>query len=129
MNTKLLTLTFVLISVFSYAQNQTNTNSTSSPDKDIVYRLFPTANRWNFIKLNTRDGRMWQIQYCLEDNQMIVPLSLTARVSKEDERNGRFFLIPTQNIWTFILLDQLDGRLWQVQWSIESLNRFVIPIR
>lgn len=71
---------------------------------------------------------MWQVQYSLEDDQIEVPLSLTARVSKEEEKNGRFFLYPTQNMYNFILLDQLDGRVWQVQWSTESKNRMVIPI-
>ena len=71
---------------------------------------------------------MWQVQYSLEDNNMEVPLSLITRVSKEEEKNGRFFLYPTQNIWNFILLDQLDGRVWQVQWSTEQKNRMVIQI-
>ena len=128
MKLKLLTFSFVLLSVLSIAQAQENTKPTVSPDRDIVYRLFPTTNRWNFIKLNTRDGRMWQVQYSMESSQMEVPLSLTTRVSPEDEKNGRFFLYPTENIWTFILLDQLDGKVWQVQWSTESKNRFVIPI-
>ncbi|MDR2914381.1 MAG: hypothetical protein LBV74_06080 [Tannerella sp.] len=121
-------LIVILTTMTAFAQTQTNTNSTVSPDNDIVYRLFPTTNRWNFIKLNTRDGRMWQVQYSLEDDQIEVPLSLTARVSKEEEKNGRFFLYPTQNMYNFILLDQLDGRVWQVQWSTESKNRMVIPI-
>lgn len=128
MKTQLLLLTFILLSVFSFAQTQANTNTIVSPDQDIVYRLFPTSNRWNFIKLNTRDGRMWQVQYSLENDQIEIPLSLTTLVSKEEEKNGRFFLHPTQNMWSFILLDQLDGRVWQVQWSHESKNRFVIPI-
>jgi len=123
-----ITLIVFLMAMTAFAQTQTNTNSTVSPDNDIVYRLFPTTNRWNFIKLNTRDGRMWQVQYSMENDQIEVPLSLTIRVSKEEEKNGRFFLYPTQNMWTFILLDQLDGRVWQVQWSTESKNRFVIPI-
>ena len=128
MRIKIITFSFILLSVLSMAQSQDNSKSTVSPDNDIVYRLFPTTNRWNFIKLNTRDGRMWQVQYSMENNQMEVPLSLTTRVSSEDEKNGRFFLYPTENMWTFILLDQLDGRAWQVQWSTESKNRFVIPI-
>lgn len=121
-------LIVILTTMTAFAQTQTNITSTASPDSDIVYRLFPTTNRWNFIKLNTRDGRMWQVQYSLEDDQIEVPLSLTARVSKEEEKNGRFFLYPTQNMYNFILLDQLDGRVWQVQWSTESKNRMVIPI-
>lgn len=28
-----------------------------------VYRLFKTQNTWTFIKLNTRTGQMWQMQF------------------------------------------------------------------
>ena len=41
----------------------------------------------------------------------------------EDEstsKPGRFTLYPTQNKFNFILLDQTDGRTWQVQWSTKS---------
>lgn len=41
-------------------------------------------------------------------------------VDKEEEKNGRFFLYPTTNIYNFILLDQIDGRTWQVQWGKEG---------
>jgi len=124
----LISLVVVLATMTVFAQNQTNTTSTVSPDIDIVYRLFPTQNRWTFIKLNTRNGQMWQVQYSLEDNNLEVPLSLTTRVSSENEKNGRFFLYPTQNMYNFILLDQVDGRVWQVQWSTEVRSRGVWTI-
>jgi len=124
----LISLVVVLATMTVFAQNQTNTTSTVSPDIDIVYRLFPTQNRWTFIKLNTRNGQMWQVQYSLEYNNLEVPLSLTTRVSSENEKNGRFFLYPTQNMYNFILLDQVDGRVWQVQWSTEARQRGVFPI-
>jgi hypothetical protein len=28
--------------------------------ESVAYRLFPTGNMWFFIKLNTRNGQMWQ---------------------------------------------------------------------
>ena len=40
----------------------------------------------------------------------------------------RFTLYPTQNIWTFLLLDQTEGRTYQVQWSQKAEDRFVIQI-
>ena len=113
----------------SFAQDQTPTPmSIVSPDSNVVYRLFSTKNKWTYIKLNTRNGQMWQVQYSLEDNNREDSLSLITRVSEEEEKNGRFFLYPTQNIYNFILLDQIDGRVWQVQWSIEEKNRMVIRI-
>ncbi|MDZ7847434.1 MAG: hypothetical protein U5L96_12035 [Owenweeksia sp.] len=86
----------------------------------VTYQLFPTQNRWTFIKLNTRNGKMWQVQYDIEgENRFETYLNQIPLVEKEKEVDNRFTLYSTQNIWTFILLDQVDGRTWQVQWSIE----------
>jgi hypothetical protein len=95
-----------------------------------VYELFPTTNMWTFIKLNTRTGEMWQVQYSIkdDDHRFETYLSRIPLVSKEKEVNGRFTLYPTQNMYNFILLDQLDGRTWQVQWSQEAENRGIMPI-
>lgn len=95
----------------------------------VTYQLFPTQNTWNFLKLNTRNGKMWQVQYSIEDDSRFeTPLNLLPLVDKEKEIDNRFTLYPTQNIWTFILFDQIDGTSWQVQWSIDSEDRGIWPI-
>lgn len=100
-----------------------------STHEHAVYKLFPTQNMWTFIKLNTRNGEMWQVQYDVQgDNRGEVYLNFTPLVFKDKEKNGRFTLYPTQNMWTFILLDQIDGRMWQVQWSQKAKNRGIMPI-
>jgi hypothetical protein len=132
---KLSLLLFIALTIIvshSHAQVQTNTQ-TNSPDNSIIekatYRLFPTTNLYNFIKLNTRNGEMWQVQWSTDsDKRFVTNLNLVSLVSKADEKNGRFTLSPTQNINTFLLIDQLDGRVWQVQWSIDPEKRIVIPI-
>ena len=84
---------------------------------------------WPFIKLNTRNGEMWQVQYDIEgDDRFETDLNFIPLVAKEEEVNDRFTLYSTQNIYNFILLDQLDGRMWQVQWSIEPEYRAIVPI-
>ena len=127
----------ILIPISSFAQTQVKKNDGNLSDNTlnnqnyvaVTYRLFPTQNIWTFIKLNTRNGQMSQVQYALKDsNRFETTLSLVPLVLKGDEKSGRFTLYPTQNIYNFILLDQLDGRIWQVQWSIEAEKRFVIPI-
>lgn len=129
MKTKLVTLVFVLFATFSFAQSTSQAPIQNiSTDSTVVYRLFATKNIYNFIKLNTRNGQMWQVQWSTGDDTFQVPLSLTSLVSSEEEKNGRFFLYPTTNIYNFILQDQIDGRVWQVQWNIESKNRLVVPI-
>ena len=72
---------------------------------------------------------MSQVQWGTESKYRFeTTLSDTPLVSEEEEKNGRFFLYPTTNSYNFILLDQIDGKTWQVQWSIEKEDRMVIRI-
>lgn len=127
----ILFLIIVISSMTSFAQAQDSVKNESTQQSliSVSYRLFPTQNMWTFIKLNTRNGEMWQVQYNMEDNKRFESdLNFIPLVAKEDEVNDRFTLYPTQNIYTFILLDQINGRTWQVQWSLEPEKRIVIPI-
>ena len=170
---------------FQYFQN-------ISTDSNVRYRLFATRNKYHFIKLDTRNGLMRQVQWNTESgynfssvindikfaksvreitelkteqykedsaywlkrkeewhkkksdttltdedfyykNEEELELYLKPKPLEESikraleiyeiERNGRFFLYPTQNMYNFILLDQIDGRTWQVQWSTEKSQR------
>ena len=118
-------------SVTAFAQSSTPDVPVQniSTDSTVVYRLFSTRNKYTFIKLNTSNGKMWQVQWGTESKYRFeTTLSDISRVNKDEEKNGRFFLYPTTNIYNFILLDQIDGRAWQVQWSTEANERMVVPI-
>jgi hypothetical protein len=129
MKARLITLVFVLFATTSIAQSTSETLIQNiSTDSAVTYRLFSTKNIYTFIKLNTRNGQMWQVQWSTKNNQFETTLSDISRVDKDAEKNGRFFLYPTTNIYNFILLDQIDGRTWQVQWSTEPSERMVIRI-
>lgn len=83
------------------------------------YVLYKTNNIYNFIKLDTQTGQVWQVQWDVKDEtrgEMAISLEKKANTSK----NGRFKLVPTENLYNFLLLDRLDGRVWQVQWGIED---------
>jgi hypothetical protein len=125
----MISLLITIASITAFAQSTSDVPIQNiSTDSTVVYRLFSTRNIYTFIKLNTRNGLMWQIQWDTKNNQLEVPLSVTTCVSVEEEKNGRFFLYPTQNIYNFILLDQIDGRVWQIQWAIKKEDRMVIRI-
>jgi predicted transposase YdaD len=132
MKTKYFTLIItILLFVFS-AQSQEK-QSTTIQQKQIsenaVYQLFPTPNMYTFIKLNTRNGKMSQVQWGTESKYRFeTTLSDISRVNLDEEKNGRFTLYSTTNTYNLILLDQIDGRTWQVQWSTEENNRMVLRI-
>ena len=75
--------------------------------------LYPTINIYTFLKLDTRNGRIWQVQYSLENNEFesvlnIVPLTVSGKA-------GQFTLYPTSNNRTFLLLDTMNGKVWHGQ--------------
>lgn len=120
-------LIITLTTISTFAQTEMP-NQNISTDSNVEFRLFATKNIYTFIKLNTKNGQMWQVQWDTKNNQFQTPISLTTLVTKEEEKFGRFFLYPTTNIYNFILLDQIDGRIWQVQWSTEAKERMVLRI-
>ena len=120
---------FCIISNLSIAQNAPEVAKQNiSTDANVEFRIFATKNMYTFIKLNTTNGKMTQIQWGTETkNRFETVLSNTSLVSPEGEIPGRFFLYPTSNLYNFILLDQIDGRAWQVQWGKEN-ERMVLRI-
>lgn len=123
---KLIILVILLFATISFAKGQSEIPIQNiSTDNNAIYRLFSTQNIYTFIKLNTRNGKMWQVQWSMESKYRdeVILSDESCVYDKEDEMNGRFFLYPTSNIYQFILLDQIDGRTWQVQWSTDKDER------
>lgn len=87
------------------------------------YKLYPTENIYNFLKLDTYTGKIEQIQWSLDANNEgsiyinYEDLSQTSRDS--------FELYPTKNIYQFLLLDRTGGRAWHVQWGMEEDKRWI----
>ena len=114
------------------AQNYNNSNTrltVASPDSNVNFRLFQTNNAWTFLKLDTRNGIISHVQYSTDSNQMQYPLNNEPLAEGEDAIPGRFFLYPTENSFNFLLLDQIDGRVWQVQWNQDESKRGIWQIK
>ena len=123
-----ITIFFITFSTLSQ-EKQSVTIQQKQVSENAIYQLFPTPNMYNFIKLNTRNGKMSQVQWGVEDKfRFETTLSDISRVNLEEEKNGRFILYSTTNTYNLILLDQIDGRTWQVQWSTEEKNRMVMRV-
>lgn len=103
------------------------------------YKMYQTENIYNLLKLDTWTGRVWQVQW--GDSKERVEVIINYRdlrdwpTGKEDayeyaakNRNGRFEMYPTKNMYTFILLDTYTGKTYQVQWSTGYGGRFCEPI-
>ena len=117
---------FSSISVFAQSESDTPLQNISS-DSQVKFRLFATKNMYTFIKLNTRNGKMWQVHFSINNDKFEGQLVLNSNplVSEEDEIKGRFTLYKTENIYNLLMIDQIDGRVWQVQWNSEQDKRFI----
>ncbi len=135
MKTTTTIMAILLISLTSIIFSQIE-NYETPDDEPIIntqtivnYKLYPTNNKWIFIKLNTQNGLLWQVKIDIDgNNRFETNLNSLSLVNKENEENNRFTLYPTTNIYTFIVMDQINGNLWQVHWSEYPEERYVIPI-
>jgi hypothetical protein len=117
------TVTLLLFGSLALAQ-EPRPEPTQNPDSP--FRLFNTKNIYTLLKLDTRDGRIWQLQWGLDKaHRFVEPINSKALVAGGNA--GRFSLYPTSNIYTFILLDQETGDAWHVQWGVGA-ERFILPM-
>jgi len=127
----LFVLIIALMTIAAFGQAQPKQSVALPPmlvSENTVYQLFPTQNYWTFIKLNTRNGKMWQVHFSVQDDSKTGELVLNSLplVIEEKEVNGRFTLYPTENMYNFLLLDQIDGTVVQVQWSMNAQQRGIV---
>ena len=88
------------------------------------YKLYKTENIYTFLKLNTANGILSQIQWSTSDNEGTVDFLNTEDLTDSGAAvPGRFELYPTQNMYAFLLIDTWNGHTWHVQWNINSSNR------
>lgn len=119
----LLLILILLVSVFI-----TSACTSDASDQEANYKLFPTQNYWTFLKLDTRNGKITQVHFSVNQDGARGELNLNniPLVDVAQEQKGRFDLYPTNNMYNFLLLDRIDGRTWQIQWSFEDDNRGII---
>ncbi|WP_312259816.1 hypothetical protein [Limnohabitans sp.] len=91
---------------------------------DARFRVFKTRNIWNTLHLDTQTGQLWQVQIALKDEDRMKTVLNKDVLASTGSRPGRFTLYSSRNMYQFILLDQDNGRVWQVQWSIDGNSGF-----
>lgn len=131
MKIRFIFIILIAISCFScQPKGQSDISEKQVNIEDARFVMFPTENMWTFLKLDSQNGKIWQVQYSVDENDFRGEIELNNKslVSGDKTQNGRFTLYPTKNMFNFILLDQVDGRMWQVQWSTKEDGRLIIPM-
>lgn len=89
------------------------------------FELYPTQNTFNFLKLDKKTGKIYQVQWSLEGEKEFSITLNGIDLSQFSTDGNCFKLYPTKNMWQFILLDGASGRAWHVQWGFEKKNRWI----
>lgn len=89
------------------------------------FELYPTQNSFNFLKLDKKTGKIYQVQWSLEGKKEFSITLNGIDLSQFSTDGNCFKLYPTKNMWQFILLDGASGRAWHVQWGFEEKNRWI----
>lgn len=113
-------LLFISVNLFSeslYSEPTQNPN--------VRYRLFPTPVPFDTLKLDTVTGQIWQIHYDDvndRNNTYVAVLNDKNLAAGKDISLGRFTLYTSSSALVYILIDQKDGDIWKLEWSIEDLK-------
>jgi hypothetical protein len=119
-------LTFSITFLGQTQTNKSNGNVQNCEPQN--FQIYPTQVESIYIKLDTRNGKMWQLNIGIDDkNNSESPLNSEGLVSSDKEVKGRFIL--QNSIFNFfILLDQIDGKVYKVYWALKEKNRKVVPV-
>ena len=110
-----------------HAQSQLQFNDVNhQTNKTLRYKLYPTFNMWTYLKLDTRTGRVSMLQFSTlgkdSEGEYYIGMPLETYSGENENINGRYELYPTTNMWTFLMIDQINGNTYHVQWSNQKLE-------
>ena len=113
----------------SFAQSELQFNAVNHEvGNNLRYKLYPTFNMWTYLKLDTQTGRVSMLQISTEaknEGELYIGTPSEVYIG-ENAVNGRYELYPTSNMWTFIMIDQINGNTYHIQWSNKDLKYNVL---
>ena len=93
------------------------------------YKIYPTEATYIFLQLDTRSGMIDLVQWSLDADKEFKTSLNSEDLALMTRDNGQFELIPTKNMYQFLLLDKKLGRVWHVQWGFKENERWIRRIR
>jgi len=105
-------------------------------DREFAESIESITEEWN--EGFERKMKYWEEEYNSKPDSIVSaeiknyqkPLTLKEYIDLSYiAKNGRFKLYTTNNMYNFIMVDVINGRTWQVQWSTKFSGRLVIRFR
>jgi hypothetical protein len=123
----LFSLLFVILAVPAFCRANVQGNSEDSISisdveqaiRNVPFKLYSTGSNWDWLKLDTRNGRIWRIStnaFLLTKGADFFEkeVNTTPLVGKEEEKIGRFALVKENGSSLFVLLDSYSGNTWML---------------
>lgn len=119
-------LAAVIMNTVVIAQEQLQFNAVNhETNSTLRYKLYPTFNMWTYLKLDTQTGRVSMLIFSTnnqnEEGEIYIGMPMEVYAGSE-VKNGRYELYPTTNMWTFLMIDQINGNTYHIQWSNNDLK-------
>ena len=85
------------------------------------FKLVSTESTQVFLKLDTCRGLIEMVRFgTREKDRRESSVNYYPLATGADAVPGRFELYPTDYVRTYLLLDVLNGRTWQVEWTYDG---------
>lgn len=86
------------------------------------FQMTATKNMWNFIMLDSYDGRLWQVQYSVNDLESLVCVPINERSLVVSKGKSVFYIQPLTSMFQYYLVNGESGDMWKFQWSTKGDN-------
>ncbi len=107
--------------MFAYPINRW---SLAYPDEDSQwtnrFQMFATQNMWNFIMLDSYNGRLWQVQYSTKDLESLICIPINSSELIESSNKSVFSIQPMTSMYQYYLINDETGDMWKFQWSTKG---------
>lgn len=84
------------------------------------FQMFATQNMWNFIMLDSYNGRLWQVQYSSSDLESLLCLPINESELVESGTTSVFSIQPMTSMYQYYLINDATGDMWKFQWSTKG---------
>lgn len=91
-----------------------------SGKKEERFSLHETQNMWNFILLDSHTGRLWQLQYTVDENSIRGLLVINEKELADENKKNTFYISPLTSMFQYYLTNDTTGEMWKFQWNTKG---------
>lgn len=84
------------------------------------FKLYETQNMWNFILLDSYTGKLWQLQYTLNEESVRGLFVINEEELADENKKNIFYISPLTSMFQYYLINDTTGEMWKFQWTTKG---------